>query len=78
LIHSSHHAQKVGRFVLSPITRQTDSGQYLASLSICSGQGSTTHDRVFRFTPLFSTDQAAASYALHQGLSYLRLPALPA
>lgn len=68
----------MGRFVLSPITRQTDTGQYTASLSIRSGQGSTTHDRVFRFLPLFPTDKAAARYALSQGLVYLRQPSLPA
>lgn len=78
MIHSSHIAQKIGRFVLSPITRQTDSGQYMASLSIRSGQGSTTHDRVFRFIPLFPTDQAAARYALSQGMNYLRRPSWPA
>lgn len=60
------------------MTRRTPSGEYAASLSIRSGQGKTSHDRVFRFIPLFPTDQAAAHYALHQGLSYLRLPALPA
>lgn len=78
LIHSLHHARTVGRFVLSPITRQTDSGQFEASLSIRSGQGSASHDRVFRFIPLFTTAQAAALYALDQGLSFLRQPALPA
>jgi len=78
LIHSLHHARTVGRFVLSPITRQTDGGQFAASLSIRSGHGSASHDRVFRFTPLFTTAQAAAGYALQQGLSYLRQPALPA
>lgn len=78
LIHSLHHARTVGRFVLSPITRQTDSGQFAASLSIRSGHGSASHDRVFRFTPLFTSAQAAARYALEQGLSYLRQPALPA
>jgi hypothetical protein len=78
LIHSPHLARTVGRFVLSPITRQTDAGQFAASLSIRSGQGSASHDRVFRFTPLFASAQAAALYALDQGLSYLRQPALPA
>lgn len=78
LIHSHHHARTVGRFVLSPITRQTDNGQFAASLSIRSGQGSASHDRVFRFIPLFASAQAAALYALDQGLSYLRQPALPA
>lgn len=78
LIQSTHLARTVGRFVLSPITRQTDSGEFAASLSIRSGRGATSHDRVFRFIPLFATAQAAASYALDQGLSYLRQPALPA
>jgi hypothetical protein len=68
----------VGRFVLSPITRQTANGQFAASLSIRSGQGSGTHDRVYRFIPLFDTPQAASTYALDQGRSYLRLHALPA
>jgi hypothetical protein len=71
-------ARTVGRFVLSPITRQTDGGQFLASLSIRSGNGAATHDRVYRFAPLFPSAQAAARYALDQGLSFLRLPALPA
>ena len=78
LIHSNPLARTVGRFVLSPITRQTDSGEFAASLSIRSGRGATSHDRVFRFIPLFATAQAAANYAIDQGLSYLRQPALPA
>ncbi|MFN4265262.1 MAG: hypothetical protein ACK4F8_05890 [Aquabacterium sp.] len=68
----------MGRFTLSPSTRQTDCGQFAASLSIRSGRGSATSDRIFRFIPLFSTAQAAAQYALTQGLGYLRQPAIPA
>lgn len=68
----------MGRYQLSPITRQNDSGQYCASLSIRSGAGSATHDRVFRFIPVFSTAQAAARYALDEGLRYLHQSALPA
>lgn len=68
----------MGRFVLSPITRQTDNGRYAASLSIRSGQGSGTHDRVFRFIPLFDSPQAAVHYALDQGRSFLRQSAMPA
>ena len=64
--------------MLSPITRQTDTGQFVASLSIRSGQGCVSHDRLHRFTPLFASAQAAARYALDQGLSYFRQPALPA
>lgn len=78
LISPDSHTCTVGRYRLSPVTRQTDCGRFAASLSICSGHGSGTHDRVFRFTPLFPTPQAAAQYALAQGMGYLQQPALPA
>lgn len=78
LIESSHFPRSVGRFLLSPITRVTDSGHFVASLSIRSGRGRGTHDRVFRFTPLFGSAQAAARYALDQGLDYVAQPQLPA
>ena len=68
----------MGRFVLSPSSRPTDCGRFAASLSIRSGHGSETHDRVFRFVPLFPTSEAASQYALDQGLGYLHQPALPA
>jgi hypothetical protein len=68
----------VGRYVLSPVSRQTDCGHYTASLSIRSGRGSASHDRVFRFIPLFPTSLDAMRYALAQGMHYLRQPALPA
>jgi hypothetical protein len=77
LIASSHLIQTVGRFVLSPITRQTANGRFSAALSIRSGQGSATHDRVYRFVPLFDSAQAAAHYAMDQGQSCLRQAALP-
>jgi hypothetical protein len=74
----SPHSQQVGRYVLSPVSRETDGGQYTASLSIRSGRGSASHDRVFRFIPLFSSPKDAVQYAMAQGLHYLRQPALPA
>jgi len=64
--------------VLSPITRQNADGQFVASLSIRSGQGSGTHDRVYRFVPLFDSPQAAALYAIDQGQAFIRQPNLPA
>ena len=54
----------------------TTSGAYTATLSIRSGQGSCSHDRVFRFIPLFRTSAAALRYAIEQGKSYLQSPAL--
>lgn len=72
------HSDVDGRYALSALARRTDGGHYTASLSIRSGSGSGSHDRVFRFTPLFATAQDAQGYALAQGREYLALPALPA
>ena len=47
-------------------------------LSIRSGSGSSSHDRVFRFTPTFRSAGAAARYALAQGLEMVAQPMLPA
>jgi hypothetical protein len=66
----------VGRFILSSTSRRVDCGRYAASLSIRSGHGEATHDRVFRFVPLFPTSEAASQYAMDQGLGYLHQPAL--
>lgn len=68
----------VGRFLLSPTIKQTACGQYAASLSIRSGRGSGTHDRVFRFNVVFPTPQAGLQFALEQGEGYLRRSSLPA
>lgn len=68
----STYRQAVGRFTLSTTSRKTACGHFTASLSIRSGSGSGTQDRVFRFLPLFSTAQAALDFALDQGMGYLR------
>lgn len=78
LKHSFSLSQTVGKYLLSPDSELTPSGQYAASLSIRSGQGTGTHDRVFRFVPQFLSSQAAITYALEQGQRFVRLPGLPA
>ena len=47
----------------------------MPSVSIRTGRGSATHDRVMRFTPLFDTPQAALRYATDQGLAWIGAPA---
>jgi hypothetical protein len=66
----------VGKYLVSPLTRLTDAGQYAASLSIRSGSGTSTHDRVFRFVPQFDTRAGARRYAIEQGMTWLREPGL--
>ncbi len=57
----------IGRYRVSPLSRRTDNGEYVASISLRSGFGSTSHDRVFRLLPLFPNEQAALDFAAHQG-----------
>jgi len=40
-------------------------------VSIRTGSGSATHDRVLRFVPLFDTPQAAIRHATDQGLTWV-------
>ncbi len=60
---TTEKAFSVGKYLVSPLTRSNDSGQYTASVSIRNG----SHDRVFRFIPEFSTKEAAARYAVAEG-----------
>ena len=66
----------VGKFLVSPLARFTEAGDYAASLSIRSGRGTGTLDRVFRFLPRFACRQDALQYALTQSTGLL--PAQPA
>lgn len=61
----------IGKYLVSPLTKRLDDGRYAASVSIRSGRGSGTHDRVLRLTPLFGCDISAANYATQQGLSWV-------
>jgi hypothetical protein len=71
-------SQVVGKYQLTPTAARSASGSFTASLSIRSGRGQSTHDRVFRFIPDFHTAAAATCYAIEQGRSLLLERALPA
>jgi hypothetical protein len=60
----------VGKYLVSPLTHSSDGGDYTASVSIRSGHGSGTHDRVFRFAARFSTREGARRYAIEQGVRW--------
>jgi len=70
-IKTMNHNVAVGKYLVSPLTKRLDDGRYAASVSIRSGRGSGTHDRIMRFTPLFACNATAASYATEQGLSWV-------
>ncbi len=66
------HSIAVGKYLVSPLIDDLDDGRYAASVSIRSGRGSGTHDRVMRFTPRFAGHAAAVGYAIDQGLGWIR------
>jgi hypothetical protein len=61
----------VGKYLISPITKPLDGGWFGCSVSIRSGSGSATTDRVVRLTRLFRDQLAAAEYALTEGLQWI-------
>jgi hypothetical protein len=61
----------VGRYLISPLTKLLENGWYACSVSIRSGSGSSTHDRVLRLTRLFQTKLAAVRYATAEGLQWI-------
>lgn len=66
------HSIAVGKYLVSPLVKTQDDGHFAASVSIRSGQGSGTTDRVIRFTPRFRSHAAAVRYATDQGLRWVR------
>ena len=62
---------EVGKYLVSPLSKLSDTGHYLASVSIKSGRGSATHDRVLRFAMPFVDQEEAESYASTQGLAWV-------
>ena len=67
-----HNNVTSGRYLVSPLIKQLDDGDFAASVSIRSGRGRQTHDRVMRFTPRFDSHAAATHYATEQGLGWVR------
>lgn len=77
LLHSfstscAHANTTVGKYLVSPLTRQLGDGRFAASVSIRSGKGSHTHDRVLRLEPVFADPAAAAHFATREGLQWVR------
>ena len=63
---------EVGRFLVSPMAQAREGGGFDALVSIRSGRGMASVDRVMRFTPQFISPQAALRYARAEGLAWAR------
>lgn len=61
----------MGKYRIAACPRPLLSGRFAAQVSIASGRGSASTDRVMRFVDEFSTHDAAASYAIAQGIDWV-------
>ncbi len=68
----SEKSFSVGRYLVSPLIQLNADGDFSAGVSIRSGSGRATHDRVFRFTPSFTSRESARRYAAREGVSWIR------
>jgi len=59
------------------MTRPLGPGCHASSVSIKSGNGRASQDKVLRFQPVFDTPQQALQFATDQGLEWLRASASP-
>jgi len=64
----------VGKYLISPLTKPLENGWYACSVSIRSGCGRGTTDRVVRLTRLFRDRATAAAYAITEGLRWIGQP----
>ena len=72
--NKEHGPVTVGQYLISPLTRPLDNGWYSCSVSIRSGRGQGTTDRVLRLSRLFRDSVAAAEYAIAEGLQWIGVP----
>jgi hypothetical protein len=63
-------ATTIGKYRIAALPARLGVGQFCARVSIASGQGQASTDRVMRFTPVFQSHDAAAQYALEQGIGW--------
>ena len=64
----------LGKYRIAACPQVLQTGRYAAQVSIASGNGSASTDRVLRFCDDFSSHDAAAQYALAQGIEWVRNP----
>ena len=64
-------AQRVGRYLVSPLIKSLDDGSFASSVSIRSGSGSATTDRVLRLNGLFRCATEAAVCAHAEALRWI-------
>jgi len=67
----------IGKYRIAACPRPLVSGRFVAQVSIASGRGSASTDRVMRFHDDFPSFDAAASYAMAQGINWVQATTRP-
>ena len=70
-------SRSVGKYLVSPLIKTMDNGWFASSVSIRSGSGRATTDRVLRLTRLFRCTTEAALYAHSEALQWIRTAKRP-
>ena len=65
------------KYRIAACPRPLGCGRFAAQVSIASGSGSASTDRVMRFVDDFPTIDAAASYAIAQGIDWVSATTKP-
>jgi len=61
----------LGKYRIAASPRALPGGMYAAQVSIASGHGSASTARLIRYDSAFSTHEAAADYAIAQGIHWV-------
>lgn len=61
----------IGRYLVTPLSVVTRNGNFASSVTIRSGQGTSTHARIFNFTAEFATRKKALNHASEQGVLWV-------
>lgn len=64
-MNTKQFTERVGNYVVTPLTQTTKTGKVSAAVSIRRG----AYDRIFRFISQFDSAAAAALYAMQEGKS---------
>jgi len=70
-IRIQNNSITLGKYSIAACPRVLPSGRFAAQVSVASGSGSASTARVMCFINDFATHDAAASYALAQGLDWV-------
>ncbi len=69
------HVLQIGKYLVSPLVSAVPGGagdaRFGAAVSIRSGRGSMTHDRVVRFVPDFGSHEEATRFAVDQARAWI-------